>query len=392
MSAYRLKSIDLLRGVVMIIMAIDHTRDFFHYDNFLHNPLDLVNTSPALYFTRWITHFCAPVFVFLAGTSSFLQSFRKSRAELSRFLLSRGLWLIFVEFFIMSFAFTFDVNYGLIVMQVIWSIGISLVIMAGMIWLPFNAILVTGFVIVFGHNILDYAEAHHEGPFGFFWDLAHHGNFGGYGIGTHRLAILYPFAAWTGLMMLGYCAGKLFQPAVDAPYRKKILIRTGLSLILFFIILRAIRLYGDPVAWFGQSTALFTFFSFMNVTKYPPSLLYLCITIGPALLFLAFAEKTDNKLSRIVTVYGRVPFLYYILHFYILHTVTAVFFLSRGHTLAEGVAGTPNVPFKFVVPGEGLHLWQVYIVWFLTIAALFPVCKWFSDYKLNHKKWWLSYL
>jgi uncharacterized membrane protein len=391
-SAYRIKSIDLLRGVVMIIMALDHTRDFFHYDAFLHDPLNPTSTSIWLYFTRWVTHFCAPVFVFLAGTSVFLQGFRKSKKELSVFLLKRGLWLVFVEVFIMSLAFTFDVHYGFILLQVIWSIGISLLIMAVFVWLPFQIIFLFGLIIVFGHNLLDFTEASHQGAFGFLWDLAHKGNFGGYGIDGHRLAILYPFLPWTGLMMLGYSLGKLYQPTVELQFRKKILVLTGVGLVLFFVLLRAINIYGDPQHWTVGITRMNTFLSFMNVTKYPPSLLFLCITIGPALLFLSKFEAADNRLSRIITVYGRVPFLYYVLHFYLLHFISAIFFFSRGHNFSEELTNVPNFPFHFLVRGEGIHLWQAYIVWIVVVIALYPVCKWFSNYKLNHKKWWLSYL
>jgi len=376
----------------MIIMALDHSRDYFHFDAFLHDPLVPATTSVPLYLTRWVTHFCAPVFVFLAGTSSFLQGLRKTPKELGTFLITRGLWLVFVETYIMSFAFTFDIHYGFILLQVIWAIGVSLIIIGAMLWMPFNLILATGILIVSGHNVLDYAEANHRGAFGFAWDLAHRGNFGGYAVGGHRLAILYPFLPWTGLMMLGYCLGKLFKPDVKIDYRKKILTRSGIGLILLFVFLRAINRYGDPHPWTTQQNLLLTFLSFMNVSKYPPSLLFLCITIGPALLFLSGFESVKNRLSEIITVYGRVPFLYYVLHFYILHFISGIFFFIRGHAFSEGLKGVPNFPFRFLIAGEGIHLWQVYIVWMAVVVALYPVCKWFSDYKMNHKKWWLSYL
>jgi uncharacterized membrane protein len=389
---YRLKSIDLLRGVVMIIMALDHTREFFHADSLLHDPLNLQTTSLFLYFTRWITHFCAPVFVFLAGTSTFLQSLRKSKKELGFLLFSRGLWLVFAELFIMSLAFTFDLHYGLIILQVIWAIGISMILMAALIQLPFRFILTLGIVIVCGHNLLDYPEANRQETFGFIWDLAHKGNFSRYALGTHHISILYPFLPWTGLMLLGYCFGKLFQPSEDAKQRRKILRWTGLGLILVFFCLRAVNSYGDPRRWTTQSSGLFTFLSFINVTKYPPSFLFLCITVGPSLLFLSFVENYDSRLSRIIMVYGRVPFFYYILHFYLVHFISAIFFLLRGHTFMEGVNGIPNFPFKFLVPGEGIHLWEVYLVWIFIVIGLYPVCKWFGDYKMKHRKWWLNYI
>src|SRR5215212_9873324 len=236
---YRIESIDLLRGLIMIIMALDHTRDFFHAQAFTGEPLDLNTTTPALFFTRWITHFCAPIFVFLAGTSGYLQSLRKDKKALSLFLIKRGLWLLFVEIFIMNFAFSFDITYNNIFLQTIWSIGISMILLGLAIWLPFAAILVIGLVIVFGHNSLDFYESKHKGAFGFFYDLLHRQN--GYPFWkTHTLVIMYPFLSWTGLMFLGYCFGRIFTLVKEPRQRKKILIVIGLGLILIFIILRAI--------------------------------------------------------------------------------------------------------------------------------------------------------
>jgi uncharacterized membrane protein len=380
----RIYSLDLLRGLVMIIMALDHTRDFFHFDAFGHDPLNVHTTSVYLYFTRWITHFCAPVFVFLAGTSAYLQSFRKSKKELSIFLIKRGTWLILIV--------TFDISYGLIGLQVIWAIGVSMFILGLMILLPYNLILAIGLIIVFGHNSLDYVEAKHTGAVGFWWDLLHHANFAVHPIyGDHSVLIIYAVVPWSGLMMLGYCFGKLFEPPIEYVKRKKYLIWLGISALVFFIALRIFNNYGNPYKWEKQSTGLFTFLSFMNVHKYPPSLLYMCATIGPALIFLAFTEKIKNKLTEIITVYGRVPFLYYLLHFFLIHLLCAMVFFMQGHTYAEGMKGAEGL--KFILLDNGLHLWAVYLIWVGVVAVLYPVCHWFSNYKLKHKeKWWLSYL
>jgi uncharacterized membrane protein len=389
MSTYRLTSIDLLRGLVMIIMALDHTRDFFHIAANTDDPLNLVTTTPILFFTRFITHFCAPVFVFLAGTSAFLQSQRKPKKELSLFLIKRGLWLILVEAIIVSFLISFDIHYSTLILQTIWAIGISMVILGLVIWLPYYAILTLGLLIVLGHNSLDFYEAGHTGPYSVPYAFLHHFKIIPIG-GGHAIGVFYPFLSWAGLMMVGYCMGKWYTD-FDAAKRRTYLLWTGVGLLLLFAVVRYTNLYGDPDPWSVQRNGLYTFLSFINVHKYPPSLLYMCITIGPALLFLAASENIHSRLASIITVYGRVPFLYYILHFFILHLLTMLAFFSRGHSFAEGMAGN-GIPLKFVVPGEGYSLWVVYLIWISVVIALYPVCKWFSNYKKNHRDWWLSYL
>ncbi|MGZ8538991.1 MAG: DUF1624 domain-containing protein, partial [Flavisolibacter sp.] len=385
----RVESIDLLRGLVMIIMALDHTRDFFHAPAWTQDPLDLNTTSPILFFTRWITHFCAPVFVFLAGTSIFFQDIRKTKKELSVFLLKRGLWLILMEILVINFAFSFDITPNFIALQVIWTIGISMVIMGLMIWLPLPVILLTGLLIVFLHNSLDPYEANlNEQSPGLFYDLIHRQSF--HQINDFTLLILYPFLPWTGLMMLGYCFGKLYTTYLEEE-RKKILIFLGIALILFFIGLRISNAYGDNQLWSTQKNFLYSLFSFINTDKYPPSLLYLCMTIGPAILFLAFV-KGRNELSNFITVFGRVPFFYYVLHFYLLHFVSSICFLARGHTLAEGFTLYPGSLIRFNIPGEGYPLWVAYVAWISAILVLYPLCKWYSEYKRTHRHWWLSYL
>lgn len=390
-TSYRIDSIDLLRGLVMIIMALDHTRDFFHKTAWTDDPLNLTTTTPLLYFTRWITHFCAPVFVFLAGTSGYFQSLRKSKKELSLFLIKRGLWLILIEVIVINFAFTFDIHYTLIGLQTIWAIGISMVILGLVIWLPFPVILALGLLIVLGHNGLDFYEAKIKGTPGWWYDLLHH--FGFYHLwGKHSLLILYPFLSWSGLMMLGYCFGKLFV-GIEGRQRKKMLVWLGVGILLLFVAIRLTNEYGDPDRWSTQKNSLYTFLSFMNVHKYPPSLLYMCATIAPALLFLAFTGKVKNRLTKFITVYGRVPFFYYVLHFLLIHTLSSVFYLTRGHSFAEGLKDSPDGLPKFAAAGEGYSLWVVYAIWIFVVVSLYPLCKWFSDYKMKHReKTWLSYL
>ena len=386
----RIESIDILRGLIMIIMALDHTRDLFH-SGFNGNPLDPATTTPILYFTRWITHLCAPTFVFLSGLSAWLQSQRKTKKELSGFLITRGLWLIFVDLTIMTLALTADIHYSLFILSTLWSIGMSMIILGLVIWLPFRAILVIGLLIVLGHNLIDIPEKKHVGEFPLWWMLSHRVGFKVLWEG-HGLFIFYPFIAWTGLMIMGYCCGKLFTN-VEAPARKKILLWTGISAILFFFVLRAINVYGDPTPWSKQANGMRSFFSFMNVQKYPPSLLFMCATIGPGLIFLSLVKNTRTKLAQVVSVYGRVPFFYFIVHFYILHLGSVLAYLSRGHSLQEGIDGVPGLLFKFAVPGEGFSLTVTYLIWVITLLIMYPLCKWYDGYRRRHKeKWWLSYL
>lgn len=374
----------------MIIMALDHTRDNVHIGAYLGDPLNLETTTPILFFTRWITHFCAPVFVFLSGTSIFLQGLRKTKKELSGFLFKRGLWLIVVEVVLMSFAITFDAHYGLIVLQVIWAIGISMVLLGLLIRAPLPVLAAIGALLVFGHSALDFWERRHSGAYSVPYLFIHRP-----GIvplsATHQLGIFYPFLPWTGVMLLGYCFGSIYRQT-DVVKRNKTIAAMGIGLIFLFILLRYTNAYGDPFPWAKQKSALYTALSFINVQKYPPSLLYLCMTIGPALLFLGIIDSVQNRLIKIITVYGRVPFFYYILHFYMLHCITAGLFLARGHSWAEGAKGIAGFPFKFIIPGEGVSLAATYFIWLAVVIFLYPLCKWFGNYKQRHRQWWLSYL
>lgn len=389
-TTYRVDSIDFLRGLVMIIMALDHTRDFFHVTAFTDNPLNLATTTPVLFLTRWITHFCAPVFVFLAGTSAFFQHKRKSTKELSRFLISRGLWLVFIEVAVINFAVFFDPSYSTIGLQTIWAIGISMIILGLAIWLPFKVVFSIGLLIVLGHNTLDFYETNHTGNFSAAYSLLHRPGF--YSLGNGRsLLILYPFLPWAGLMMLGYCFGKFFT-IFEGKKQRKVLTQLGFGLIVFFIVLRASNLYGDAQHWSIQKNALYTVFSFIDTVKYPPSLLYMCMTVGPAILLVAWMDSVKNSFTRFVTVFGRVPFFYYVLHFFLIHLLSMGAFFSRGHSFAEGIQTSPDAPFNFLIAGEGYSLLVVYAVWLFVVLSLYPLCRWFSRYKQTHRQWWLSYL
>ncbi len=391
----RIESIDIVRGIAMLIMALDHLRDYFHITANTDDPLNLETTHPALFFTRFITHFCAPIFIFLSGTSIYLQSLRKTKKELGVFLIKRGLWLILVEWTIVAFAWTFNPSFSILPFQVIWAIGISMVVLGifTLLRLPYIAIFAIGIVLVAGHNLLDAYEAAPHFKAGFWWDLFHHGAFVTYPITDNHVAMLvYPFPPWTGVMMLGYCSGILFTSNYTSAIRRKILIRIGIGLIVFFMLLRFSNLYGDPVPWSQQSTFFYSFLSFIKVNKYPPSLLYVCITMGPALILLALLEKPKNKLTDGLVVFGRTAFFYYIVHLYVIHLVATILFFVRGHTMEEAGNIGEKFPFLFVVPGEGIGLAGLYILWILLIAALYPLCKWYDKYKTKHTEiWWLSY-
>lgn len=391
MAGKRIHSIDFLRGLVMILMALDHVRDFFHNGAMMGDPLDLQTTTPILFFTRWITHYCAPVFIFLSGTSIFLVAARKSKKQLSYFLFTRGLWLIAAEIILVGPGWTFDFQYHMIALQVIWAIGISMVIMSGLIWLPYQVIFGIGFLLVFGHNLLDPVEALHKGPFGFWWDLLHRGNFVFYPYAQGRvLGIFYPFVPWTGVMALGYCLGKIFTADVSEKQRKLFLIKTGTALMILFVLLRFSNLYGDPNPWSSQKNMLYTILSFINLHKYPPSLLYLCVTIGPALILLAFTEQLRNKPGQMVMVFGRVAFFYYLLHIYLIHLLcVGVFYLQGFGSENIHAAGSP---FLFRPATLGYGLVGVYLIWILVVALLYPVCKKYDLFKQQNKKWWLSYV
>ena len=385
----RIQSIDLLRGLVMIIMALDHTRDFFHAQGFTEDPLNPATTTPILYFTRWITHFCAPVFVFLSGASIYLQSLRKTKKELSLFVIKRGLWLILMEITIVNFSFSFDIYFSVIGLQTIWSIGISMVILGLFIWLPFQVILLSGLLIVFGHNLLDYYEKGRE-TFSVWYSLLH--RFGFYPLGgRYSLLVMYPFLSWAGLMMLGYCFGKLIYTN-EGEQRKKVLLWLGLGITVFFIVIRMLDVYGDPDVINGNDKPMDSLYFFLEVSKYPPSLLYMCMTIGPSIIFLALFDKATGAASRFISVYGRVAFFYYILHFFLIHLISSICFLLRGHKFTEGIYPNGELP-NFIKAGEGFNLFIVYLFWIGIILLLYPLCKWYDSYKTMYKeKWWLSYL
>jgi len=372
----RIDSLDLLRGAVMVLMALDHVRDFF--SNVRYDPLDLAQTSAALFATRWITHFCAPVFIFLAGTSAYRVALRSTPAELSRFLWTRGAWLIVLEVTVVSFAWTFTPPWAAVVyLQVIWAIGWCMVILAALVRLPVRAVVAIGLLLIVGHNALDGVAPESFGALAPLWSILHvSGPLPGY-------FVAYPLVPWVGVMAAGYGFGALYD--LDTERRRRILVRLGLALIALFFVLRLPNLYGDPYPWEAQASPLFTVLAIFNVHKYPPSLLYLCITLGPSLLVLAAAEGWRGRLAGAMTTIGRVPLFFYVAHLYLAHFAASV--IARG--LDFGTALLSGHP-EDLARGFGLPV--VYLAWLAVVVALYPACRWFAGVKARRRDWWLSYL
>ena len=387
----RITSIDFLRGAIMIIMALDHIRDYLYSGSFYYNPLDLDKTSEALFFTRWITHFCAPVFMLLAGTSAFIMSQKKTKKELSAFLVKRGLWLVFLEMIVMNFGWNFNIQFPVFFFITIWALGISMIVLAALIHFPKKIILAFCIILVAGHNLLDGVHITGNTLPALGWSLLHEQQF--FTWHSKMLLVGYPVIPWIGVMPLGYLMGAWYASDYNAEKRKKNLLMLGTAAIVAFIILRYSNLYGDPVKWTTQKNPFFTFLSFINVNKYPPSLLYILITLGPSLLFLAVTEKLNGAVVKVVSVYGRVPMFYYILHIYVIHLVALVASaVTPGQDWSIWLLKDP-IWFTKDLQGYGFSLPVAYLFWITIVAALYPLCKWYDRYKQAHKeKWWLSYL
>ncbi|TWR26379.1 DUF1624 domain-containing protein [Mucilaginibacter pallidiroseus] len=387
----RIQSIDILRGAIMLIMALDHVRDFLHIGGQMVDPTDMRTTYPVLFFTRWITHFCAPIFVFLSGISAYLAGTRRTKQQLLGFLVKRGVWLVFVELVIITLAFSLNPLYNAFALQVIWAIGMSMILLGLLIWLPARVIGLIGLILIFGHDIITNLKPlpnttedvlikvlfTAKGTI-FFLDK------------SHIIFDLYAILPWTGVMLLGYFFGTVYKNEYSAANRKTILLYSSLTALVLFITLRLINQYGDPAPWATQKNSIYTFMSFLNVSKYPPSLMYCCLTLSAGLFVLALTEKAVNKLAAFLKVYGSVPFFYYVLHFYLIRFLNVIVFFAMGFKTSQII--TPNTPFLFQPPGFGFNLASVYVVWLIVILLLYFPCRWFSNYKKTHTQWWLSYL
>jgi uncharacterized membrane protein len=389
----RIESIDLLRGLVIILMALDHVRMYFGEGGFYADPTNLDTTTPLLFFTRWITHFCAPVFIFLAGTSAALYGASLAGAgqpntrDVSHYVLTRGLWLIFLEFVIVNFGWTFDPTFSFHFLQVIWAIGASMVVLAGLVYLPKWAICAFGLILVFGHNLLDPIQMQGTSPQAILWYILHQEQLVEFGPNA-AVYFHYPLIPLVGLMALGYVFGTLYRPGFDPAHRRKWLLGMGTVAVALFLVLRAFNLYGEPSPWSPQPTLIYSIMSFLNTTKYPTSLQYLLMTMGPALVFLALTEAVKNRVSETVLVFGRVSLFFYIVHIYLIHSLALVGLAVAGRSLTDWVI-TAEAFLSQSPSDAGYPLYVVYLVWALVLVAMYAPSRWYRGYKKAHPERWL---
>jgi uncharacterized membrane protein len=392
--APRIQSVDALRGAIMILMAIDHIRDFIARSAMQFSPTNLERTTPAIFFTRWITHFCAPVFILTAGLGAFFWISRghRTKRELSRLLITRGLWLIVLELTVLRVVMfsQISVHGNLVILLILWAIGVSMITLAGLIYLPMPLLAGVSVAIIALHNLLDGLKAEQFGRAAWLWDILHQQALFQF-LGINFLTA-YPVLPWIGVMAAGYCLGVVFS--WDAEQRRHFLIRLGLGLTVGFLALRAINVYGDPSPWTREPSVLFTALSFLNTTKYPPSFAFLLMTLGPALAAMAWLEGFHFSSANPLVVFGRVPFFYYVAHLAVAHLIAiAMNFVRYGRTsfllIAPPSMGTPSTLFP---PDYGFPLWTVYAVWAAVLVLLYPACLWFSRLKQRRRDWWLTYL
>lgn len=378
----RREDVDLLRGAVMILMALDHVRDFF--SGATVDPLDLAHASPALFLTRWSTHFCAPVFVCLAGVSVRLSLERRgSVRDVAWFLLSRGVWLVVLELTVVRFGWFFDVSYGVLVGQVIWAIGWSMIALAGLVWLPLGAIATAAIALIAGHNLFDGVAVTGGGVATAAWAILHTGEMVPLG-GGRVLMPVYPLVPWPGVMAIGYVIG-----AWLARGERTRIAWGGVFATVAFVGLRWSGVYGDARPWVPQPDAVRSILAFVDTTKYPPSLLYALMTLGPAFALLPFTTRLPAPVRRVLGTFGRVPLFYYVAHIYLIHTLAVVAAAFSGVPPAAWL--TYAAPFRHP-DGYGFSLPAVYAVWAVVVAALYPASVWFAGVKARRRDWWLSYL
>lgn len=378
----------------MVIMALDHVRDFVHAGAMTSSPEDLAQTTPLLFFTRWITHICAPTFVFLAGVGIFLRLERDGSAtRISRFLWTRGLWLVLVEVTVMRLAinFTFAPNYPVLLL-VLWALGISMAVMAVLVHLPIRVLAVLAVAVMALHNTLDGVQASQFGAFAGLWRMLH--EVGVFFVAGMPIVVGYPVLPWIAVMAAGFCFGQVLR--LDAGARHRVLLGVGAIGVVLFVLLRTINLYGDPSPWSVQASPVFTVLSFLRSTKYPPSLAFLLMTLGPAIVALAYFDRRGLRPDHPLVVIGRVPLFFYVVHFWAIHVVSALMAWLR--------YGQASVAFLFsplpsmggardlFPPDFGYSLWVVYVVWIALVLAIYPLCRAFGRVKARRKDWWVSYV
>lgn len=383
----RIQNIDIVRGLVMILMTLDHTRDFLHANPQSIEPTDLANTTPALFMTRWITHLCAPTFVFLSGVSTYISLNQQNNFQEHRnFLIKRGLWLILVNFTINNFGIFFDIHFGVFFSQVIAVIGFGFLILAALLKLSPKTIGIIGGIVILSHNLFQNITFTDNQTLNFIWTYLMRV---GYFQVTPNTGILISYAIipWTGILLLGFGAGKIIYNSSPKPA----LVSIGVYALVAFLVLRFANYYGDPRPWAIQKSSLMTMLSFINTTKQPPSLLFILMTLGIAFLLLSYFSKRESLFTKWLMVFGKVPLFYWLIHWYFLHLIATIYYLSQGYKWSE----LQFSGFGFGRPADnnGLPLWGVYIAWLLVVIALYPISAWYAGYKMRNKnKQWLRYL
>lgn len=392
--AGRVAAVDALRGLVIALMAIDHIRDYFHAAAMAFPPTDLSQATVAIFMTRWITHFCAPVFAFTAGMGAWFWLERgHTKAQLSRFLWTRGVWLIFLELTAMRLAYYFQWTRAYpVFLLVFWSLGASMAILAALIHLPFRLLAALSVATIALHNLLDGVRAPQSGPAAAVWTILHQP--GAFSFAGRVYLALYSLVPWFAVVAAGFCCGRLFR--LERPARRRAWLRIGLAMTAAFFLLRAINRYGDPAPWTAQKSAIFTGLSFLNCAKYPPSLDFLLMTLGPALIVLAWLDARPPRWTTLAVTLGRAPLFFFVVHFYLAHALAVTFaYLRYGRAASAFEWGPPpsmGAPRSLFPPDYGYGLWVVYVVWLAVLLALYPLCRRWAAWKATRRHWWLSYL
>jgi len=378
----RIESIDVTRGLVMVVMALDHVRDFMHTTSMNQDPLNLQTTTTMLFMTRWITHLCAPTFVFLSGVSAYMSFKRDNNIKVSRrFLLTRGLWLVLLEFTVINFALWFDIHFRFLLLEVIGSIGLSFIVLALLLKIPSRIIGIIGITIIFTHNLLQGITLPQNPVIIFFSSILFRPDMMTV---TPDLSSFtaYPVLPWLGIMLVGFACGELFELSPEK--RRVLFLKLGIASLTLFTIVRFLNFYGDPSKWSVQKSSIFTFLSFINTSKYPPSLLFSLLFIGFSFIILYVAEKSRNRLTEILSVFGKVPLFYFIIHLYIIHSLMFVMLFIQGISSKEFLFGVFNNGRPKT--GEGVELYIIYLVWIGVVLLLYPICRWYGNYKAVHKE------
>lgn len=384
----RIESVDLLRGIIMILMALDHTRDYLGAAAV--SPTNLATTTVPLFFTRWVTHFCAPTFFLLTGTGAYLAGRRRGTRNLSFFLVTRGAWLILLELTVMRFLWQFNVDYQATVLTVLWALGWAMIVLAALVWLPTWVIATFGVVLVATHNLFDAVQPAAFGALAPLWTMLHSPGFLIPPPGRTVFAA-YVLVPWVGVTAIGYALGAVYQ--WDVERRRTFLAWTGATCVAAFVILRMMNVYGDPARWSMQRTAVLTFLSFINTTKYPPSLLFLLMTLGPALLLLRAVDGGIPRVLRPAVIYGKVPMFYYLVHVLLIHLVATAAALVRYGSIHAAVTSPSLANYPMTQPpGWAAPLPVVWLAWICVVIALYLPCRWYAGLRATRAYPWLSYL